>query len=132
MGTKKKEEKIVEEPELIPPGMDVLGKLSGRDYWEWRTTFTEVEVETCKKTIVDLKLQLLQKDLELSQLRIHVYKLTTLKAAEDGLHFTKSEADKWISTLEGRLGFKLKGCIIDDVTFEVKRLEDEPKAAISN
>ena len=134
MKAKNKVEKKIEAEEtpLIKSGMDLIGQLSPRDYWEWRTTVTEVEVERLKASVAELKFQALQKDLENSQLKMQIFRLTALKDSSDQFKTVKTGADKWKESLEGRLGFKLSGCIIDDVTFEVKRLEDEPKAVLSN
>ena len=119
----------IEEPPLEKVGQTFIGKLTPQDYWEWRTTFTEVEVERIKQLVAEQKLIVMQKDVEISQLKQRLFFLSAVKDSKDNFDRVKADADSWKKALEGRLGFVMQGCIIDDVTYEVRRLEDIPTGA---
>lgn len=119
----------VEEPILEKVGQTVVGKLTPKDYWEWRTTITEVEVERLKVAVSEQKLIVMQKDIENLHLRQKLFMLTQFKDEKNHFETVKNDATNWKTALEERLGFKIHGCIIDDVTHEVRHLEDEPTGA---
>lgn len=126
MGKKVKEETKVhsEEPPLIKDGQTIIGRLSPRDYWEWRTTLTEVELEKAKHSLVEQRFLAMQKDIEMAQVKRQLFFSSVLQQQKEDLGRVEKGAEDWRIALEARIGISLKGCIIDDVTFEVKQLED--------
>jgi hypothetical protein len=113
-----------DEPPLEKSGTKVVGKMSGKDYWEWRATLTEVDLEKEKTALTEHKFVSMQKDIEIAQLKRQIFIASMLEPQRVRFQKVKNDADEWRKALEARLGIELRGCIIDDVTFEVKTLEE--------
>lgn len=101
-------------------------KLSPAEYWEWRTTISEMYEANLKGRLADAELKLLNRDAELAQARIRMYQLSSVQQAKQGIQTAKEEYERYKGVLEARLGFSLNEKLIDDVTFEVKDLPKEP------
>lgn len=102
-------------------------QLTPSEYWEWRTTIAEMEVARLKQRCVELELKFLQKDAELGAAKIEIFKRTRLETARLKLEDSRSEYNKFKENLEKIVGQSLNDKMIDDVTFEIKPLPNEPK-----
>jgi predicted metal-binding transcription factor (methanogenesis marker protein 9) len=100
-------------------------KLSPEQYYKWRNTISEMWLEESKLKEDGLRVIVMEKDAELSRLRTALYKSQTLNAQREKVSLARSEYERCKKELENQLGISLSGCVIDDVTFEVKMLEEE-------
>lgn len=107
--------------------------LTAAEYWEWRTTISDMEVAKQKLDKTELEYKLLQKDAELHAVRLQLFLKTRKDAARNDFKQAFSEYDRLKKALEESLGQSLSGKVIDDITFEVRRLPDgtpnEPEVA---
>lgn len=102
----------------------VIGTLEPKDYWEWRTTVVEMQLEQSLHELQIHKLALMEKDLEIGRLRIGIYK-QTLEVSKAKADSARKEYDRFKKLLEEKLGSSLNDCVIDDISYEVKKLSKE-------
>lgn len=110
---KKKKEDIIE----IESGPKLRPEL----YWEWRCSINEMDLAKKEKDIGQLKLESMAKDLEIARLRAGMFK-QSLSSVEDKVVSTKNEYEKMKERIEKEINMSLNECVIDDITFEVKKL----------
>lgn len=98
----------------------VRKKLSPAEYWEWRTTISEMQVakEVFKNSEFEHKILMIQA--ENSVLKAQVFAKTKLVSAKENVENCKKEYDRFKNVLEENLGISLNGKIINEVTFEVQ------------
>ena len=117
--------KLLEEKPPQPPTPEefALPRLKPEQYWEWRTTIAEMQLAERDFRIGNMQAENMTKDLEILRLKLSLFKnnLDVLSSKRDA---AKKEYDDMKKKLEGQLKISLSGCVIDDITFEVKRLED--------
>lgn len=101
--------------------------LTAAEYWEWRTTIAELRQAELMEEKYELQHKLMQKDAEITMVRAQVFAKTKLDASKQAKEMAKQEYDRFKKALEGALGYSLNGKMIDDLTFEVKELPEEPK-----
>lgn len=101
---------------------DLKTHLTGAQYWEWRTTITEMQLAEEKKKNCLLMLKLLSKDTEIMAKQGQIYQLTSVKDAEANHSESKAEYERTKERIEKALGYSLNGKVIDDVTFEIRDL----------
>jgi hypothetical protein len=106
--------------------------LSPAEYWEWRTTISDMDLAKFRLAKTELEYKLLLKDSELMVARQQLFLKTRMDAARDGVTNAKAEYDRFKGDLEKSLGQSLSGKIIDDVTFEIKDLPDETTKPLAN
>lgn len=109
---KKDKEKL---PEVI--------KLDPKDYWEWRTSIAEMQIAEKDLKASQLQHGLILKDIEITQLKSAIFR-NSLSTFEDKKNLAKKEYEALKKSIEEKLKISLNGCVIDDVTYEVKKLED--------
>jgi hypothetical protein len=120
---KKKEIAIEDDPTIVktPGGLEVLGELTGEDYWRWRCTIEERVVAQQKQIVANQTVTLKEKDLTIGRHEFANLK----KAASDNkktVDAAHQEYDKILSELGKKLGSSLKDCVIDPYTYEVRKL----------
>lgn len=105
----------------------IRNNLTPAEYWEWRATIADVEI--AKRNILNatLELKLMQKDAEMIALRQQVFRLGKLNALQDVLKASQKEYDRYKLALEKLVGQSLSNTMIDDFTFEIKPLPEDPK-----
>jgi len=93
-------------------------------YWEYRCTIEELKVAQLneKRTIMERDLK--RKDIELLTLKLHAFGKTVTSASSQK-EVAKKELDRMRSLIESEIGMELTDCVIDDVSFEVRKI-DEP------
>lgn len=112
---KKKEElELKQENPKIKPDM----------YWEWRCTIEELKNAKINEKRVHLEKELKQKEIEINKLRLAVFRETVASARRSAIEAEK-EYEKMKQRIEDEIGMSLNGCVIDDISYEVKKLEEE-------
>lgn len=99
--------------------------LSPVEYWEWRTTISDMEVAKQKLVNAELQFKLLSKESEIHAVRQQLFLRTRMEAAKDALKSAHSEYERYKGVLEKSLGQSLSNKVIDDITFEIRDLPDE-------
>ena len=103
--------------------MKVLGKMKPSQYWEWKAKVTEVQFKEAKQLAEIRQFEIMQKDLEIARLRAMAFK-NALHEHKINSDQAKKEYQEFREELSKKLGFDLKDCIVDEISFEVKKLED--------
>jgi hypothetical protein len=98
---------------------DILGKIEPSLYWRWRTALCEWQKAQSETKLKQAMHSSFVKDQEIQRLKTAIF-LSQVQAAKDTENFYKTEYEKDLSKMEETLGFKIRECLIDDVTFEVK------------
>jgi len=101
--------------------MEENKKLTGSQYWEWRTTIEEMNHSETKYNLIHTKACLMEKEIEIQKLKLMLFK-QSIKNASEAYQNSKKEYDRFKSSLEKELGISLNDKLIDEVTFEVKEL----------
>lgn len=99
-------------------------KLTPSQYWEWRSKIEELLHGELKVRHARQTYSLMEKDIEIAKLRTAIYK-QTLKVHEDNQVETKKSYDELKKRLEDELGVSLNGTAIDEITFEIRPLEEK-------
>lgn len=99
--------------------------LSPAEYWEWRTTISELEVQKQKLLNVELQFKIMNKETEIHAVRQQLFQRTRMEAAKTALIEAQSEYERYKGVLEKSLGQSLNNKVIDDITFEIRELPDE-------
>ena len=102
-----------------------VNKLSAGEYWEWRTTITEMNIKKSELKNTELEFKLLQKESEMLAIRQQLFIRTRMDAAKNGLQEAQTEYERFKTVLEKSVGMSLSNKIIDDITFEIRDLPDE-------
>lgn len=95
-------------------------KLTAAQYWEWRTTISEMEIARQKALLADANLKLLHKEAEMLAVRSQLFVRTSHNDARLAYEAAQAEYQRFKKVLEDSLGMSLSNKIIDEVTFEVK------------
>jgi len=104
-------------------------RLTGEQYWKWRNTITEMWLAEQKFKTSEMELKFRAKEVELLQAKMQVFVEATVKARRSEAGEAKSEYFNFKRELEKELAIALDGKVIDDVTFEIRELEEDPKPA---
>jgi hypothetical protein len=97
-----------------------VAKLTPAEYWEWRTTISEMNEANLKAKISELEVKLSGKDTEIMALRTKLLHATAVHGVKNIVEKSKEEYSKMKGRIEDRLGFSLNSKMIDDITLEVK------------
>lgn len=100
-----------------------MGKLTPEEYWEWRTTIAEMQNAEAEHRVNTLKAALMAKDIEISQLKLNSFK-AVIRSSEENKKAHDSEYKRFKGKLEERLGISLDNKVIDDLTFEVREIDN--------
>lgn len=93
-------------------------------YWEWRCTIEELKTAKVNEKRIHLEKELKQKELEIQKLRLTMFK-DIVSSARKGVTSAQNEYEKMKRKIEEQIGMSLNGCVIDDISYEVKKLEEE-------
>lgn len=99
----------------------ILGSLTPEQYWEWRFKIAEMQLAERATKIVEAQHALLQKDMEILRLNTSLFR-RNIDAAEATQLANKNAYQAHRTDLEEKLGFNLTDCVIDEVTYEVRKL----------
>lgn len=104
--------------------MEILSKITREQYFEWYSKILEMQLAESKSKELDEKINSMSKDIEIQQLRLAIFK-NRQSPAKEKINNSKKEYENYKVQLETNLGISLNGCVIDDITFEVKKLTEE-------
>ena len=110
------------QPVPVPKDFEPTGiRLKDGQYWKWRLTIEEMQHAA---TLRDLKqLECKYKELELERGKLELLALREKYQEQvSAVDLAKGEYNSVKSQIEQELGCSLNGCIIDDVTWEVKQI----------
>lgn len=97
-------------------------KLTPGQYWEWRCTIEEMKTAKLYLQLMEAKKSLIQRDIKILDYEGKL-KLQTVNAAKQAEADAKKEYERFKGELESSLGMSFENCVIDDVTYEVKKLD---------
>lgn len=100
--------------------------LTAAEYWEWRTTIAEMQKAEVHFKLTVAEAQVLRKEAEIAAMKIQLHSKSNVQSAKEALQSHKEEYTKTKSKLEQRLGFSLNGKMIDEYTYEVKDIPNDP------
>lgn len=100
-------------------------KLSPEQYWRWRTTIAEMDHGNANYESGQLRYGHMLKDLEISRLSAVIYKQGQLQTLEEKRNLLKKEYENEKKKIEDELGVSLNNCVIDDIDFSVKSLDEQ-------
>lgn len=98
--------------------------LSPAEYWEWRTTLSDLELEKEKFKNAQLELKILNKEAEVHHVRTQLFVRSRMEAARLGLAKAESEYQRYKGVLEKAHNVSLNNKIIDEFTYEIRELPD--------
>lgn len=119
MSKKKEVEQATPVSEKKNPG------LSPAQYWEWRTTVTELHLAQRDFEKSQIELKLLQKEAEVCAIRSQLFQCNRMEATKLGVTSAQKEYERYTKVLEDFLGLSLKNKIIDDITYEIRDVPDQ-------
>lgn len=99
-------------------------KLTPAEYWHWRTCIAEMQLAESNYKNADLRHGQMLRDIEISRLHALMFQKVNMNQLDEQHTLCKREYEKCKSNLEESLGVSLNGCVIDDVDFSVKKLEE--------
>jgi hypothetical protein len=103
--------------------MSELPKLSHAQFYEWRLKIEEMQHAKVQSELLLQKMRGMEKDIEIQTLRLNIYK-NSVKAAQELSKLKIDEYQVHRDKLEKELGVSLKNVTIDEVTFEIRELEN--------
>lgn len=99
-------------------------KISEVNYWKWRHKIEEMHHAQTKIKVSTGQYSQMEKDLEIMRLKTQIFK-QVIKNNEDSYNSFKKEYEDIKLMLETEIGQSLDGCSINDVTYEVIKLEND-------
>jgi len=112
-----KKVKEVKEPE-------VKTHLAPEQYWQWKSCIFAMWLAEQKLKNAELEAKVLSRDAELASARMQLFVAKVVESKKTSLESAKQEYDILKRELENDIGQSLNGKAIDDITFEVKTLEE--------
>lgn len=103
---------------------DNTKRLTSAQYWEWRCSIEEMKSAKLNEKRIHLEKEIMNKEIENKKLRLALFK-ETLGAARNSVANAELEYGKFKERLELELDVDLNNCIIDEVTYELKKLESD-------
>lgn len=103
---------------------DEVKKLTPEQFWKWSNYIESMHHAETKLKCSQLMMNNMEKDVELQKLRNVVFRQQQVKSSEEKLSLKKAEYEEIKAQIEKELGLSLNGCVIDEVTFEVKKIDE--------
>lgn len=97
-------------------------QLTKEQFLEWRLMIEKMLHSETKLKLQSALLNSMEKDVEIQKLRAMVYK-AQVRTAQDENTAMKEEYNAHKKALEDSIGMSLSDCTIDEVTYEVRKLE---------
>lgn len=102
-------------------------KLNKDEFHQWRSSIYELHEAKHLAQLAELKLKLMQKEVDILNLQSHLFVKDEVDGSKKRAEAAKVQYDKIKESLEKSLGYSLNGAIIDEITLEVKNLNDLKK-----
>lgn len=93
-------------------------RLSPKQYWEWRTTISEMDVAKLQMEVQEKEVLTRQQDLVIRQYQLRDARDLFKKTASNYKN-KKEEYHKFTSSLEQKLNCSFKGKVVDPISYEV-------------
>lgn len=100
-------------------------KLRPELYWEWRCTIEELERAKLKEKSVHQEKEIKHRDMEILKLRTALFR-TEVSSARQGVIKAQDEYKRMKEKIEKEIGMSLNNCVIDDISYEVKKIDEQP------
>jgi hypothetical protein len=114
MSKKKAEVKIENENKRLAP----------HEYWEWRCAISDMSTARKEKDLTEAQLIALRKDIEIASLKARLFELVQIETAKAKLENSTNAYNENKNKLEVVHQISLSGKMIDEVTFEIKELQE--------
>lgn len=98
-------------------------QLTKEQYWKWMHKIEQMKHAETAYRAASLQFGMLEKDLEIQKLRMSLFK-NQVQSKKDEIDLKKAEYELIKQELETDLGISLNNTVIDEVSLEVKKLED--------
>lgn len=118
---KKKKEDLEQEVIIEHKEETSFPKMTAEMYWRWRLTVEEMNMADQKLKFGELQYMCIEKDIEIARLKAVIFK-KGLKDLELAKEDSKKAYFKFKEEIEKELKVELKDVVIDDATFEIKKL----------
>lgn len=99
----------------------VVSQLSKEEYLEWRLYIEKMFHSEQKVKNKKLQYSLMDKDLELAKMKLFIFK-DSIKSEEELYKENKKQYEEFKQLLEEKHGVSFNDTVIDEVSFEVKKL----------
>lgn len=96
-------------------------KLTELQYYKWKNSIQDMWLEETRLREAICKHSMMEKDLEIIKYKILLNK-ENLKTQKILVDDSKTNYEKLRSDLEQELEIELKDCVIDEITFEIKKI----------
>ena len=103
---------------------DILATLNSADYWEWRTSISEMDHAKTKSDLMHMKLKLLESEHRVRTLEMALFK-TQVRQAIAEKEKLKKEYEDHKKRLEEKYKVSFDDCIIGEYNYEVKKIPRE-------
>lgn len=90
-------------------------KIKPQRYWQWRHSIAEMKIN-------EIQAQLAEANAQILALKSEMLKKSAM-SFQQFKEQSKQEYEKLKSQIEKEIGMSLNGCAIDDVTFEINKIE---------
>lgn len=110
--------------QAVPPpqDFDATGiRLSDAQYWKWRLTIEEMQHAASIRDLRNIECKYKELELQNGQLQLIAMRAKHLEQVK-AVEASKAEYDLVKKEIEAQLGISLNQCVIDDQTWEVKKL----------
>lgn len=103
--------------------MEENKRLTEHQYYKFRTLANDIIIAKMKQEYENSKKDLLAKDIEIMKLK-HIIMSHQVKAMSSAITFAENCYVEFKKELEELLNISLEECVIDDYTYEVKKLKE--------
>jgi len=99
-------------------------RLAPHEYWEWRCAISDMGAARKEKDLTEAQLIALRKDIEIASLKARLFELVQVETAKAKLENSTNEYNQNKTKLEMVHQVSLSGKMIDEVTYEIKELQE--------
>jgi len=99
-----------------------IGQIPPVQYWKWRLSIEEMQHSDTRREVTMMHFRLKEKEIENNTMQLSFLRNKIKEKIADQEKY-KTEYDTIVKEIEEELNLTLKDCIIDEYTFEVKKLD---------
>lgn len=99
-------------------------RLQPHEYWEWRCAIADMGTARKEKDLTEAQLIALRKDIEIASLKARLFELVQVETAKTKLENSTNAYNENKKKLEMVHQTNLSGKMIDEVTYEIKELQE--------
>lgn len=103
---------------------ETSNRLTGEQFWQWKHSISEMFKSKKEKELSDAQLIAMRKDIEIATLKAKLFELTQCESSKQKVEDSTKAYNECKSELEKVHKISLSGKIIDEVTYEIKELQD--------